>query len=254
MCKYKIKEKNKEFQEIFGVHAVRAALENPKRKNFELNIIKKHSDFSLKYSKKVQNIRVYENKEFYKKFGNENVNQGMVLKCKELISINFEKFIISENSKKNSIILILDQIQDPQNIGSIIRSCSLFDCRGIIVSKNHSPNITSTIIKSASGAVEVVDYIKVTNLNRSIKFLKKNGYWVFGLDNSKEKKKMVDVISPKTVFVLGSEGRGLRNLIKKECDDVIALPFKPNDNYKIDSLNVSNAASIALYEFFKKFN
>ena len=108
MSKKKIRQKNRGFQEIYGLHAVRAALENPKRENIQLNIIKKHSDFSMKYSKKVQNIKIYESRDFYKIFGNENVNQGIVLKCKELISVDFEKFIISESNKKNSIILILD--------------------------------------------------------------------------------------------------------------------------------------------------
>jgi len=253
MNNFKKNEKNKVFQEIFGTHAVTAALENPNRQLFELNILKKHSNLAIKYQNKLKGINVFNSKDFYKKFGNENLNQGIVLKCSFLKQKTLEEFLITENEYLNSLILILDQITDPQNIGSIMRSCALFNCRGIIVSKTNSPEITSTIIKSASGAVETVDFISVTNLHRSIKILKKKGYWVYGLDSAKENKKIRDIISPKTVFIFGSEGKGIRDLVKKACDDIISLPFKPNTKYKIDSLNVSNAASIALYEYYTKY-
>ncbi len=253
MNKFKKNEKSKLFQEIFGLHAVTAALQNPKRQHFELNIIKKYSNLASNLKKKIKNIKIYNNKDFFKKFGNQNINQGIVLKSTYLKQQSFEDFLISEKKNSHSLILILDQITDTQNIGSILRSCSLFGCRGIIVAKNNSPEITSNIIKSASGAVEDVNYIKVTNINRIIKTLKKNKYWIYGLDHLKERKKLSSLISLKTVFVLGSENSGIRDLIKKECDDIISLPFKPNNKYKIDSLNVSNAASIAMYEYFTKY-
>ncbi len=166
---------------------------------------------------------------------------------------SFENFLDLEKNNKNSIIIILDQVTDPQNIGSIMRSCALFNCNALIVGKDNSPDITSSLIKAASGAIEKVNYLKVTNLQRTIKILKKNNYWVYGLDSAKKISKLDEIIPNRCAFVLGSEGTGLRKIIKKECDDVLAIPFNTDEKLGIDSLNVSNATSIALYEYYKKY-
>ena len=138
---------------------------------------------------------------------------------------------------------------DPQNIGSIMRSCALFDCAGIIVGKNNSPELTSSLYKSASGAAEIVNYIRVTNIRRAISFLKKNNYWIYGFDSSKNKNSKLN-FSQKSVLVFGSEGKGIRELVKKECDEIIQINMKKNLKVEIDSLNVANATSIALYQFY----
>ena len=148
-------------------------------------------------------------------------------------------------------MLALDQVTDPQNIGSIMRSCALFNCKGILVAKDNSPDLTPSLYKAASGATEVVNYFRVTNLKRSISELKKYGYWVYGFDSSVNQKSSNLKYTKKSILVFGSEGKGIRKLVKKECDEIIKLNIQPNPYYEIDSLNVSNAASIALYEFFK---
>ena len=147
---------------------------------------------------------------------------------------------------------MLDQVQDPQNIGSIMRSAALFGCKTIIASRNNSPDMNSTIIKSASGGAEIVNYIKVTNLVRCIQEIKKKNYWVIGLDS--ETKKTIDQLEmpKKCLFVIGSEHSGLRNLTKENCDYLVSIKSKNIMNLQIDSLNVSNATSIALYEHYKK--
>ncbi len=126
----------------------------------------------------------------------------------------------------------------------------MFDCKGIIVAKDNSPEITSSLLKAASGAAEVVNYFRVTNLKRTLSDFKKNNYWIYGFDSSNNTKSELE-FSKKSVLVFGSEGKGMRNLIRKECDILVKIKSKPNIEYEIDSLNVSNAASIALYEFFK---
>ena len=109
--------------------------------------------------------------------------------------------------------------------------------------------MTSSLYKSASGAAEIVNYIKVTNIRRAISFLKKNNYWIYGFDSSKNKNSKLN-FSQKSVLVFGSEGKGIRELVKKECDEIIQINMKNNLKFEIDSLNVSNATSIALYQFY----
>ena len=149
------------------------------------------------------------------------------------------------------LVIILDQVTDPNNIGSIMRSCLLFNCQTIIVSKDNAPDITANMAKAASGALESVNYISVVNISRTIIELKKNNYWIYGFDSNEEKKSENLKLPKKCVLVFGSEGKGLRHLTKKECDALVSIPMQKNNNYNIDSLNVSNACSIALYEHFK---
>ena len=132
-----------------------------------------------------------------------------------------------------------------------MRSCALFNCKGIIVAKDNAPDMTPSLYKAASGAAEIVHYFRVTNLKRSISELKKNGYWAYGFDSSNSRNSKNINFAKKSILVFGSEGKGMRDLVKKECDEIIKLKMQQNSHYRIDSLNVSNAATIALYEFFK---
>jgi len=157
----------------------------------------------------------------------------------------------NENVNDKSVLLALDQITDPQNIGSIMRSCALFNCKGIIVAKDNAPDLTPSLYKAASGAAEIVNYFRVTNLKRSISELKKYGYWAYGFDSSNSRNSGNINFAKKSILVFGSEGKGMRDLVKKECDEIIKLKMQQNSHYQIDSLNVSNAATIALYEFFR---
>ena len=222
---------------------------NDKRENIELIISKNQTNFAKKYESKIQKITILPQNEFTRRFGNENTTQGVVLKTKDLTWPGLEEFVKVESKKSKSVILILDQVTDPQNIGSIMRSCALFDCAGIIVGKDNSPELTSSLYKSASGAAEIVNYIRVTNIRRAISFLKKNNYWIYGFDSSKNKNSKLN-FSQKSVLVFGSEGKGIRELVKKECDEIMQINMKNNLKFEIDSLNVSNATSIALYQFY----
>jgi len=252
--RHKKKQKNLEFQEIYGFHSVLAALQNTKRKHFVLFILEKYKELSKKYSTIIGKIKILTNKEMSNLFGSESVTQGIVLKSSSLPIISFEKIFVNSLSNKTSIVVVLDKVTDPNNIGSIMRSCALFQCKSLILPKDHAPDITPALSKAASGAVEIVNYVKVVNLKRSLQHLKKLGYWIYGLDNnSNQKNKQID-LPKKCVLVVGSEGKGIREINKKECDNLIALPLKPNKYYAIDSLNVSSACAIALYEHFKKYN
>ena len=238
-------------QIIYGLHAVKAALLNDKRNHYELLITENHQKLADNYKSKIQKITFLHQKEFQKMYGSEKSTQGIILKTNDFERPNLQQFLKTENLNHKSVLLALDQITDPQNIGSIMRSCALFNCKGIIVAKDNAPDLTPSLYKAASGAAEIVNYFKVTNLKRSISELKKIGYWAYGFDSSNYENTDNINFSKKSILVFGSEGKGIRDLVKKECDEIIQLQMQKNTHYQIDSLNVSNAASIALYEFFK---
>ena len=238
-------------QIIYGMHAVRAALLNTKRAHQELHINENNHEIADNYKSIIKKITILDQKEFKKLYGGEKSTQGIVLKTNDFERPNLQQFLKNENANAKSVLMALDQITDPQNIGSIMRSCALFNCKGIIVAKDNAPDLTPSLYKAASGAAEIVNYFRVTNLKRSISELKKYGYWAYGFDSSEDNESSNINFTKKSVLVFGSEGKGMRDLVKKECDEIIKLKMQENKHYQIDSLNVSNAATIALYEFFK---
>ena len=252
MSKIKSKKSNvsNKNQTIYGLHSVRAALLNDKRVHFELILHENNRNFVREFNLKATKITILNKKEFEKLYRSEQSNQGIILKTKEFERPSLSDFLKNEDNQSKSIILALDQLTDPQNIGSIMRSCALFNCKGIIISKDNAPELTPSLFKAASGAAEVVNYFRVTNLKRTISNLKKHNYWVYGFDSSNNGNSKLS-FAKKSVLVFGSEGKGMRELIKKECDEIIKLEMKVNLKYQIESLNVSNATAIALHEFYK---
>ena len=236
---------------IYGIHAVRAALLNNKRIHQELYITENNNEIAKNYRSIIKKITVLDQKEFKKIHGGEKSSQGIVLKTNDFDRPSLQEFLKNEHKNDKSVLLALDQITDPQNIGSIMRSCALFNCKGIIIAKDNAPDLTPSLYKAASGAAEIVNYFKVTNLKRSISELKKYGYWAYGFDSTNSISSEDIKFAKKSILVFGSEGKGIRDLVKKECDQIIKLKMLQNSHFKIDSLNVSNAASIALYEYFR---
>ncbi len=156
----------------------------------------------------------------------------------------FQEKIVKE---EDSLILILDGIQDPRNFGAIIRSAETFGVSGIIVPERRSVKINETVIKTSTGAIEHVPIIRVTNLGRAIDNLKKIGYWIYGAEASGEKYYYEEKYPLKKALVLGSEGFGIKAKVKEHCDILVKIPLKG----KINSLNVSVAGGILLAEMSK---
>ena len=155
---------------------------------------------------------------------------------------------ISKITSDQSLIIILDSINDPHNIGAIIRSASAFNADAVIINNHGSSSDFSTIAKVSSGTFTNLPLITVTNLSTTIKYLKEKGFWVYGFDvNSSDYLNSVQFHS-KTAIVMGSEGKGIKTLVRKNCDFLLKIPISSST----ESLNVSNATSIAMYEFFKQ--
>ena len=227
-------------ERIIGINPVTEALLN-KEKNIEklelYNGVKGEHIQKLKDLASKRNIKI-----FYTGKKIEN-SQGVAV----YIS-NFEYYKefdeVYENilKKDKSLILILDEIQDPRNFGAIIRSAEVFKVDLIIIPERNSVRINETVVKTSTGAIEYVDIAKVTNLSDTINKLKKIGYWVYGAAGEANIDYNIEKYPDKVALVLGNEGNGIRKKVREHCDKLIKIPMYG----KINSLNVSVATGILL--------
>lgn len=176
-------------------------------------------------------------------------SQGIIAEVAAYDYKNFEE-LIEQVSKKETVplLIMLDKIEDPHNLGSILRTSDVVGVDGIIIPERRSVSLTATVAKTSSGAIEYVPVTRVTNLVQTIEKLKKEGYWIIGSDASGESLfSEVDYKMP-VCIVIGSEGKGISKLVKDNCDLIVRLPMKGH----INSLNASVAASIIMYEIYRQ--
>lgn len=179
---------------------------------------------------------------------NGEVHQGVIAKITPYKYSQVSDILeLAEKRGESPFIVILDEVEDPHNLGSIIRTAELFGVHGIIIPKRRSASVTSTVYKSSVGAVEHVKIAKVTNLNATIEELKESGIWVYGADiRAEEYSYQVDFSGP-CALIIGNEGRGISKLTVQKCDKLIKIPMVG----KINSLNASVAGGIMMYEVLK---
>ena len=176
-------------------------------------------------------------------------HQGVALQLASSKTISLEKLIdFSKNNFTNPIILALDGITDPHNVGAIIRSAEAFDCKGIIIPQRRSAGLTGTVAKVAAGALEHLPVSRVVNLNRALEELKKNGFIVIGLSGECQLSLSMFHEKAPLVVVVGSEDKGISLLTQKKCDFLLRIPLKG----KTSSLNASVAAAISLFHLTSK--
>ena len=161
-----------------------------------------------------------------------------------LMETSVEEFCEKLGENDGALVLILDGITDPPNLGAILRSADQFGVDLVMIPERRSVQANETVVKVSSGAAQYVTLSVVTNLTREIKVLKDNGFWIYGADMAGEDSYNV-AFPPRTAIVMGSEGDGISQLVRKNCDHIISIPMQGH----IDSLNVSVAAGILLYEF-----
>jgi 23S rRNA (guanosine2251-2'-O)-methyltransferase len=224
---------------MYGKHSVLAALANKKRKI--INIFCTPEIFKI--HQKIISTHKHEivDKNFLTKILGANIlHQGIAATVEPIFLNDINDVDISNNNCK---IAILDQITDPQNIGSIIRSAASFEIDVVIMPSDNTPDENATIAKAASGSLEFVTIVKVVNLKNMIEYLKKHDFWIVGLDSGSNEFLTTEILQNKIAIVLGSEDTGLRRLTQEACDYLVKIPM----SRQIESLNVSNAASIAFY-------
>ena len=147
---------------------------------------------------------------------------------------------------ENAVVLILDHLEDPHNLGAIIRTSEAAGVNGIIIPKDRSVSVNSTVMKTSAGALENMKIVMVTNLNQAIKDLKEKGFWIVGTDMEGQDFKEIDY-SGKIGVVIGNEGNGMSSSVSKSCDFIAQIPMYG----KINSLNASVAAGIMIYEVIR---
>jgi len=175
-------------------------------------------------------------------------HQGFVAEISNLGFLSEKDVIPRLKNLTTSRVLILDSIQDPRNLGACLRSALAFEFDAVIINKDGSSPINEYVFKTSVGAILNLNIFYVTNLSRSINTLKDIGFWVLGLDGNGEGSIFSEKFSSKTAVVLGSEGSGIRKLVKENCDHLIKIPI----SNKVESLNISVAAGIIMYELKKQ--
>ena len=238
---------------IVGKHAVIEALKNPKRKVLRLFLTEEskktiHRISPRKNLLKDQKIYFKTKKELDKYSKNEGIqHQGLIAEVEHLEQIELKKFI---QNKSSSTLVCLDEITDPRNIGSIIRSAASFSIDGIIIKERLYPSESKLMYKSASGAIENINIFSVSNINTTLKYLRENNFWIYGFDSNTEKDFTKVKWSGKNVLLFGSEGYGIKMHTKKYTDFLVKIKI----DEKVESLNVSNSAAIAFHYINSKKN
>ncbi|MBB4007672.1 23S rRNA (guanosine(2251)-2'-O)-methyltransferase RlmB [Allorhizobium taibaishanense] len=224
---------------LYGLHTVRAALGNPERKPIKLSLTQ-NALVRLEIGPVEAlpfPVEIVTPQDLDKHLGPEAIHQGVMLETKPLPTRRLEAL------KESPLILVLDQVTDPHNVGAIMRTAVAFGAGAVITTMRHSPTESGVLAKSASGALELIPYIQITNLSDALGELHKLGFVSLGLDSEGPEALEDSFSGEKLALVLGSEGKGLR---QKTRDTVNALARLDMPG-EIKSLNVSNAAAIALY-------
>lgn len=225
---------------LWGRHAVEAALLNPERQHRKLWATREGvasldgelpANFPVEYAQAADLARLV---------ARDAPHQGLVLDCDQLEDVFLDDVLDADPARP---LVVLDQVTDPHNVGAILRSAAAFNAAAIVTQDRHAPPESGTLAKSASGALESVPWVRVVNLARALEEIAEAGYWRIGLDGSGPTTLAEALPAGPVALVLGAEGDGMRHNIMQHCDALARLPI----SNAIESLNVSNAAAIALY-------
>ncbi len=173
----------------------------------------------------------------------ETSHQGIMLDIEDYKYYNLSSLLEKED---NSFLVLLDHLEDPHNLGAIIRTCEAAGVNGIILPKDRGVKITSTVMKTSAGALTNMDLCLVSNVAQTIKKLRQEGYWIVGTDMQGQDYRTIDY-NGKIVLIIGNEGHGMSRIVKESCDFVASIPMKG----KINSLNASVASGIMIYEVIR---
>lgn len=231
---------------LYGTHAVKAALQNPKR-ILKILLVTPQKQADYQHLAENSNFKVLSltPEEIAAVLPTGAVHQGMALAVVPLTDPDENELYHTDGT-----VMVLDGVTDPHNIGAILRSAAAFGCKSLVMQDRHAPNITGSLAKAAAGAVEQVDIYRVTNIARTLRTLQNKGFIVYGADGSADNN-LLDVNFPKkSVIVMGAEGDGMRRLVQEACDMIIRIPMADG----IQSLNVSVASAIILSTVFTKTN
>ncbi|QMT61802.1 MULTISPECIES: 23S rRNA (guanosine(2251)-2'-O)-methyltransferase RlmB [unclassified Legionella] len=240
-------------QYVYGVHAVSALLTNPHRVTKKLYISEDRIDTRLqdiidKATQAHVPIEKLSTQKMNQRFA-DFAHQGVVASASSLPDYNESHLLaLLESSKQPTLILILDGVTDPHNLGACLRTADATGVDFVIIPKDKSASITPVVSKVACGAAESVPLVRVTNLVRSMKLLKENGVWIYGAAGEATGSLHQIDCTGDVAIVMGAEGEGLRRLTREHCDGLFSLPMSGS----VTSLNVSVATGVSLYEIIRQ--
>jgi 23S rRNA (guanosine2251-2'-O)-methyltransferase len=228
---------------LYGTHTVQAALANPRRKVYRAVLTARAAEeIGAKLLGRVKS-EIADVDSIARLLPPGSVHQGVALQCDKLPNRALAD-VLAIPSTRRRIVLVLDQISDPHNAGAILRSAAAFGVAAVISQDRNAPAESGVLAKAASGALDTVPYVQVVNISRALEELGKHEFWRIALAGDGETALAEAAPTGDVAIVLGSEGSGIRRLVRERCD---AAAFIPMDA-AMESLNVSNAAAIALYE------
>lgn len=226
---------------VYGKNVALSYLDSGKRIN-KIYLQDKFNEFDIINRINKKNIRVETLSRFDMDKKVNGLHQGIILDVEDYKYADIDSMI-----SDNSLIVMLDHIEDPHNFGAIIRTCEAAGVDGIIIPSDRSVEVNATVIKTSVGTTENMKIVRVTNLNNTIKYLKDKGYWIFGTDMIGTPYTDLDYRG-KSVIVIGNEGSGMSKLVKDNCDFIATIPMKG----EVNSLNASVATAIVVFEAVNK--
>jgi len=241
---------------IYGRHAVAAALANPERRWYRLAVLTEREQeartlIAIAAAARRGNgepIRVFDRDDFAALLPEGAVHQGLALAVEPLIEPDLEDVLRrAATLLGRSVILLLDQVTDPHNVGAVLRSANAFGALAVVLPMHGAPPVTGALAKAASGALENVPLVRVVNLAHALDRLKAAAFWICGLDETASQTLAALDLGERVALVLGSEGGGMRRLVRERCDYLARLPTRIQQS----TINVSNAAAVALYELLR---
>jgi len=230
---------------LYGVHPVLAALANPERSFGRfLMTSEAHERLRSDLPPGTPSPKVVERNEIERCLPPGAVHQGIALEAEPLPPADLDVLLSGLNPEERALIVVLDQVTDPQNAGAILRVAAAFGAAALVTTERQSPPVSGAFAKAAAGAVETVPIVRVGNLVRALETLQSRGFWSVGLDGHAPTAIAETDAGNKVALVMGAEGAGLRRLTSERCDMLARIPITP----AVESLNVATAAAIALYE------
>jgi len=224
---------------FWGRHAVAAALDNPQRKVLRAWTTREAADV-MQFPKDVP-VTLADVADLGRLVPNDAPHQGVVIEVEPLDDVWLDDLLVG--APERAVLLVLDQVTDPHNVGAILRSAAAFGAVGLVTQDRHSPPESGVVAKAASGTLERVPWARVVNLARTLEDIAQAGFWRIGLAGDAETGLKEALGPPRVALVLGAEGPGLRHNTREHCDALARLPI----SNAVESLNVSNAAAVALY-------
>lgn len=230
---------------LWGIHACHAALANHKRRCFRLMMTQATAkELPFRLEDLSCKLEILDSPALSRLLPEGAVHQGIAMEVAPLPELSVPDL----QHKEVGVLVILDQVTDPHNVGAIIRTARALGALGLMMTDRNAPPLSGVLAKAASGALELLPLWKVTNLARALDDLKTAGFWIVGLDERAPKTLSKTELPPKLALVMGAEGGGLRRLTQEKCDFMTKLPTDPD----FPTLNVSIATALALYELVRQ--